>query len=187
MHPSLRSTATIFLLNSLVILSLISQSASARPIMAFKHGADRSTHVSIPSYMKDQENFDNIFMPAWLLALFGIWAWVANRMSVSRLVGRIHSGLVLAPSTSIERVLSFIPDTYRWVVTVFTLGVNDAPSGPTYLQAIGGLSRPMVSANDPSAQRQRARVPVESLSARGPASRVSGMGRETSTQSISPF
>jgi len=184
MHPSLRSTATIFLLNSLVILSLIPQSASSRPIMVFKHGADRSTHVSTPSYMKDQEKFDNIFLVAWLLALFGVWAWVANRITVSRLVGRIH-WLVLAPSTSIQRVLSFIPDTYNWVATVFTFGVNDAPRGPAYLQAIGGLSRPMAFVIAPLTQPQRARFPVESLSARGYISRVLGRGRETA-RSTSP-
>jgi len=133
--------------------------------MAFKHGADRSTHVSIPSYMKDQENFDNIFVFAWLLALFVAWVWISNGMSVSRLVSRIHSVLVLAPSTLIQQVLSFIPYTYNWVATVFTFGVNDAPDGPAYLQAIGGLSRPIVSANAPSTQHQRARFHVDNLSA----------------------
>ncbi|KAH9960134.1 hypothetical protein BC827DRAFT_1209348 [Russula dissimulans] len=189
MHLSLHGTTTLFLLNVLVLLSLVPHPVASLPIMAFKRGAYRNTQASIPSYMNDQEHFDIVFTFAWLCALFGTWWWAVNRSSVSRRVARIN-WLALAPSTSIPRVLSFCVDTYRSVATLFTLGVNDVPGARTYLEASGGLSRPMASANrGPSAQGrpQRARVQVGNYSApRGRATRVLGIGRDTRTRSTSP-
>jgi len=189
MRSSLRGTTTLFLLNVLVLLSLVPHPVASLPIMAFKLAADRNTHVSIPSYMNDQEHFDTIFTFAWLCALFGTWMWAVNRASVSRRVARIN-WLALAPSTSIPRVLSFCVDTYRSVVTLFTLGVNDVPAARTYLEAGGGLSRPMASANRGSSTQprpQRARVQIgNSPAPRGRASRALGIGRDTRTRSTSP-
>ncbi|KAH9960141.1 hypothetical protein BC827DRAFT_416166 [Russula dissimulans] len=60
MRLSLHSTTTLFLLNVLVVLSLLPRPVASLPIMAFKLGAGRNTHISTPSHMNDQEHFDTV-------------------------------------------------------------------------------------------------------------------------------
>jgi len=150
MQSSLRSTATLFLINALIFLFLVPRPVPSFPMVALKRCANRRSHASGPSHMHDELVFDIAFAFAPLLAFLCIWVCVARRVTVSRFVTRINL-LLLSPSTSISQVLPFRLGAFLQTATAAISGAN---GGRTSTRPGGGFSPPISSV--PLAQPQRA-------------------------------
>jgi len=152
MQSSLRSTATLFVINIITTLFLIPRPVSSFPVVALKCSADWGSRACGPSRVNGELIFDLAFAFALLVALLCTWLWVARRTAVAFPVSRTN---FLAPSISTQRLPSFRFGTFLRMVTLSTFGVGDGGRATTRPQ--GGLSPPISSVSLVRPQNLRVR------------------------------